>query len=641
MLSLLPSTFARRLALLSLVALLALAGGGAGQVEAARAVLFTSSFGTTTPVNFDGVDGWDDGDGNGSNAKLDDAKARPGSLTPSHLYLRQFQSATRTVSTVGYEDIELSFYCRGDLDADAADALTLELDLDGDGTFEQPMTYSLDSPTADCPDNGWSAAPHLVALSSLDSAVDDNASISFRFVASGNRIQEEMRVDDVSLTGEPIAVVVDGDEDGVADADDNCPAAANADQADLDEDGLGDLCDDDRDDDGVPNAEEDAAGSNPDDAASTPEMCDGLDNDAHGDVDEGFGDLDADGKADCIDDDRDGDGVPNAQEDAAGSDPDDATSTPETCDGIDNDANEGIDEGFGDLDADGKADCVDDDRDGDGVPNLEEDTAGSDPDDAASMPTPEVCDGIDNDADGVTDEGFGDLDADGEADCVDDDRDGDGVPNLEEDAAGSNPNHPHSIPEVCDGVDNDLDGVIDEDGVCPEPDTDGDDIPDADDNCPAEANAGQSDLDGDGLGDACDAVDDRATQGNPPPAQGNNAQQGGDDPQPTPSPTPVATSTPPAPEVAGVAVGIKNELLSPSPARAGEEVVFGIDATVSGPVDGGLATVWVQFDSAALGYSGSDAPRHYGGDRPGALPLRYGDRQPVLRRAVRGAAGDG
>jgi hypothetical protein len=46
----------------------------------------------------------------------------------------------------------------------------------------------------------------------------------------------------------------DSDSDGVSNTCDNCPNAANADQADLDGDGIGDTCDPDIDGDGVLNA---------------------------------------------------------------------------------------------------------------------------------------------------------------------------------------------------------------------------------------------------------------------------------------------------------------------------------------------------------------------------------------------------
>src|SRR5690606_13140292 len=130
--------------------------------------------------------------------------------------------------------------------------------------------------------------------------------------------------------------------------------------------------------------------------------------------------------------------------------------------------------------------------------------------------------------------------------------------------------------------------------------------------CPAEANEGQSDVDGDGMGDACDDVDDREPEGDHDPAnEENNVHQSDEgEPEPTPaatpSPIPAAASTP-APEVAGAAVAIQNELRAPSPARIGEEVVFGIDGSVTGVAEGGVATVWLQFDSEDLGYLGSSA----------------------------------
>jgi len=55
----------------------------------------------------------------------------------------------------------------------------------------------------------------------------------------------------------------DSDGDGVFDSVDNCPAIANPNQADFDGDKLGDVCDPDDDNDGLPDAWEVANGLNP------------------------------------------------------------------------------------------------------------------------------------------------------------------------------------------------------------------------------------------------------------------------------------------------------------------------------------------------------------------------------------------
>ncbi len=101
----------------------------------------------------------------------------------------------------------------------------------------------------------------------------------------------------------------DADEDGVCDEDDNCPADANPGQEDTDSDGDGDACDDDDDGDGISDDDEIACGSNPLNAASTCEVCDGEDNDLDELVDEGFTDTDGDYMADCVDPDDDNDGI--------------------------------------------------------------------------------------------------------------------------------------------------------------------------------------------------------------------------------------------------------------------------------------------------------------------------------------------
>jgi len=61
----------------------------------------------------------------------------------------------------------------------------------------------------------------------------------------------------------------DGDGDGVADSEDNCPSAPNPDQTDTDEDGVGNACDDDDDNDGVLDADDNCPTThNPDQADS-------------------------------------------------------------------------------------------------------------------------------------------------------------------------------------------------------------------------------------------------------------------------------------------------------------------------------------------------------------------------------------
>ena len=121
----------------------------------------------------------------------------------------------------------------------------------------------------------------------------------------------------------------DSDGDGIFDAIDNCPSIPNSGQEDLDQDGQGDVCDDDRDGDGVVNQQELTDATNPDDPCSYLFQsitlarldlgdCDNdmvsntidLDDDNDGILDtvEGFNDTDGDGIPDHLDKDADQDG---------------------------------------------------------------------------------------------------------------------------------------------------------------------------------------------------------------------------------------------------------------------------------------------------------------------------------------------
>ncbi len=121
----------------------------------------------------------------------------------------------------------------------------------------------------------------------------------------------------------------------------------------------------------------------------------------------------------------------------------------EVCDADDEDCDELIDEGF-DADLDGVTSCG-----GDGI----EGTADDDCDDGAAAVypgAPELCDGLDDDCDGVLPADEGDIDGDGYrpcSGCVDgfcDDCD-----DLEEEV------HP-AVAELCNGVDDDCDGEPDD-----------------------------------------------------------------------------------------------------------------------------------------------------------------------------------
>ncbi|MBM4371982.1 MAG: hypothetical protein FJ098_10025, partial [Deltaproteobacteria bacterium] len=133
----------------------------------------------------------------------------------------------------------------------------------------------------------------------------------------------------------------------------------------------------------------------------------------------------------------------------------------ELCDGLDNNCNGQVDEGFPDIDGDKLANCMDPDDDNDGDPDVT-DCEPTNP--AMFSGGVELCDGKDNNCNGKMDEGYPDLDGDGEANCYDLDDDGDGDPDVS-DCNPVDPDSFHGNPEICDEKDNDCDTAVDEIGA--------------------------------------------------------------------------------------------------------------------------------------------------------------------------------
>jgi hypothetical protein len=296
----------------------------------------------------------------------------------------------------------------------------------------------------------------------------------------------------------------DWDKDGVTEDDGDCDddnVAIVPGATEIACDGIDQNCDPaddgpDLDEDGWFDCPGDASDCDDNDAANfpgNPEICDQRDNDCDDLVDEeltGFtwwidGDSDGFGAGEltptCSDEPPSDQHV--SADGTADEDCDDTESTvypgaEELCDGVDNDCDgvadpSGSFEYWPDGDSDGVGDqngaitsCFGDLPDGFVLPTPG--TSDCNDDEPESFPgNTEICDVLDNDCNGETDEGF-DADLDGFTICG---ADGDVLALADNDCDDTESTVFPGNPELCDGLDNDCDGFVDNN--MPDADNDG------------------------------------------------------------------------------------------------------------------------------------------------------------------------
>ncbi|MEN9333728.1 MAG: hypothetical protein RLY35_908, partial [Bacteroidota bacterium] len=371
--------------------------------------------------------------------------------------------------------------CDGNVDNGATSLLTYYIDADNDTYgFSDPATDSIScgqpvgyvTDNTDCNDDDAAINPGAIeicdALDNDCNGLINDGVATLTYYADNDLDGYGLNGSGLDSCSAPAGYVLDNTDcddgdalvnPGVAEVcngiDDNCDG--NIDEGfDVDADGYT-VCQDDCDDNN-PNINPGVI------EGLDPIYCDGIDNNCDGNIDELY--------------DQDGDGFTFCGGDCDDTNDQIYLGAPELCDGVDQDCDGVADNGlvnqtyYADVDGDGFGDPLSDSISCDIVLGyVADNTDCNDTDNTIYPGAPELCDGIDQDCDGVADNGLPTLTFYADAD-------GDGFGNIAIDSvtcqltvAGfvadntdcddtDNTIYPGAV-EICDGLDQDCDGVAD------------------------------------------------------------------------------------------------------------------------------------------------------------------------------------
>ncbi len=422
--------------------------------------------------------------------------------------------------------------CDGDVDEEVVDGATWYLDSDGDGygdASSSSTTAACDQPTGyvadntDCDDTDANVNPWVdESCNGVDDDCDgdtdeDDAVDATTWYADSDSDRYGDATVSTTACSQPSGYVADSedcdDSDAAIspDADEACDGVDNDCDGDTDEDDAVDAtswyADDDGDGYGDASVASTACSQPADtvaddtdcddsDATISPdadEECDGVDNDCDGATDEDsaidastwYADDDGDGYGDASNPTNACDQPSEHVADDTDCDDGDASSHPgadELCDGADNDCDGTVDEDdatdaptwYADDDGDGFGDASNPTNACDQPSEHVADATDCDDGDASVNPdSDELCDGVDNDCDGATDEDdatdastwYADSDGDGFGDASSSSNactQPSGYVSDDNDCDDTDANAFPGNDEYCDGVDNDCDGNVDE-----------------------------------------------------------------------------------------------------------------------------------------------------------------------------------